>query len=619
MVYANDQWIQLPVRDLYDSQMMLASIQAAREMYNQAREDMKDFNKEYSNFMTPFAKDMQRYQDMIGNMQNVINDAYNRGIDPLRSQEGRFLIRQAMNSINPAEYSAMKANAKIGYAYLDAMQKLRQAGRFSKAQEDFDIMQSGETPFDDFATLGPGGTFNTWGRVSPIEATTLRDLAHKSYEGRTARTLTKEDFQNDPRLKNYAWDPRYEWTGYLDSDLMKVAPGASASLSADPRAAYFRDLSRQKVIASGKKPTEENIEAQWQRDIADASSWALIDPTRKADDFAKMDQQYRYNAALKNQEHINNMEEIREAGKYRNSGKKGEGDDISGGYQQVVSDRSAAQLNGFKSQAMLDYISKNANRLNEYKTIVDIQQRAASGNPITDKERAKVRAFEGKVMANFMLSKTSSGDKVVNKILSLEGGEGVGELNSILSPRTVYSHWKDDHDHVMEYMGYELEKDGWYKNRGNGGKIVTPHQIMQNILKYESGSGFRLRRSDGTAVTQNDIIKHLNAVQNEDYYWTNATPKERADRTDRIKSLGKYMVAPDENGVNRVYMQVRLGKQSGWHLWQGEHDGYWMETNLTQLPSGELSNETAPITYSSESNERKAKTNAAVSQAYSDN
>jgi hypothetical protein len=83
-----------------------------------------------------------------------------------------------------------------------------------------------------------------WNRPSPIEASTLMGLTHKSYEGRTPRTLTKEDFANDPRLRNMAFDPRYEYTGYVDSDLMKIAPGASASLAGDPRALYFRDLAR---------------------------------------------------------------------------------------------------------------------------------------------------------------------------------------------------------------------------------------------------------------------------------------------------------------------------------------------------------------------------------------
>ena len=79
---------------------------------------------------------------------------------------------------------------------------------------------------------------------------------------------------------------------------MKVAPGASASLAGDPRAAFFREQARQMVIASGKEPTAENVEAQFQRNIANANDWALVDPTRKADEFAKMATQFSYSSRL---------------------------------------------------------------------------------------------------------------------------------------------------------------------------------------------------------------------------------------------------------------------------------------------------------------------------------
>lgn len=308
MVYANDQWIQLPVRDLYDSNIMLAAINAAKDQYDTARQDYKDFRKEYGDFSSPFAKDTARYNQMINGVDDIINDLYARGIDPLRSQEGRFAIRKAINSIDPAEYNAMKTNAKLGYAYLDSMQKLRQSGKYSEAQELFDIANSNGTQFSDFSTVGANGQFNTWDRVSPIEATTLRDLTYKNYEHRTPRDLTIDDFKNDPRLAKYKMDPRYQYTGYLDSDLMKIAPGASASLVGDPRAAFFRDQARQKVAASGRPVTDEAVEAQFQRDIADANAWALVDPIKKVDEYAKMDYEQRQRMALENTRYAHDLQ-----------------------------------------------------------------------------------------------------------------------------------------------------------------------------------------------------------------------------------------------------------------------------------------------------------------------
>jgi hypothetical protein len=231
---------------------------------------------------------------MVGGVREAMNRMYEAGIDPLRSAEGRSAISSIINRINPAEFNMMRANAKTGYAYLDAIQDLRRKGKYSEAQELFDIMQTGGLGVDkegnniydfaNFSTAGRNG-WNSFMRTSPIEAATLQELTKSGYEGRTARLLSAADF-SDPRLKNYTYDPKYEWSGYLYSDLLKGAPGAILSASADPRMRFFRDLAQKKVAASGRPYTQADVEAQFQRDVADANTWALIDPTRKADEFA---------------------------------------------------------------------------------------------------------------------------------------------------------------------------------------------------------------------------------------------------------------------------------------------------------------------------------------------
>ena len=287
MTFAYDNYIQFPTRDLYDSAIMKMAIDAAKDMYDKGEDQLKQFYKDYGDFTSPFAKDMARYGEMVGGVRDMINDAYAHGVDLLRTPQGRAMISQAINKINPAELNMMRSNAKTGYAYLDAMQKLRSQGKYSEAQELFDIAFNHGTQFNDFATAKPGELgFNSWTRTSPIEATSLRDLTKSAYEGRQARLLSASDF-NDPRLAGkYTYDPKYEWSGYLYSDLMKGAPGASLAIAGDPRAQFFRDEARKRVIAAGLEPTETNIEAQFQKDIADANTWALIDPTRKADEFA---------------------------------------------------------------------------------------------------------------------------------------------------------------------------------------------------------------------------------------------------------------------------------------------------------------------------------------------
>jgi len=228
--------------------MMATAIAAAKDTYERSHKDLEKYREKYGDFMSPFAKDMELYGKMVGGVHDLVDNALANGVDLYKSPEGRALIGRAINMVDPGLFNRMRANAKAGYAYLDAMQALRKTGKYSQEQEDFDIEKSGETPFDQFSSLG--GTM--WGRTSPIERTDLGDLTRKYYEKRTPRLLSKEDF-NDPRLAGkYKYDPRYNWYGYLDSDLMKVSPGASAGLIGDPRADFFRDQAEKKVVARGE-------------------------------------------------------------------------------------------------------------------------------------------------------------------------------------------------------------------------------------------------------------------------------------------------------------------------------------------------------------------------------
>lgn len=76
---------------------------------------------------------MDRYNQIVGGVKDVVDKLYASGDDPLRTASGRAKLAAAMRSINPAEFAAMKSNAKMGYAYLDAAQKLRSQGKYSEA------------------------------------------------------------------------------------------------------------------------------------------------------------------------------------------------------------------------------------------------------------------------------------------------------------------------------------------------------------------------------------------------------------------------------------------------------------------------------------------------------
>ena len=94
MTYAYDNYVQLPVVDLYDSSIMQMAINAAKDQYDRGQKQIEDFYTKYGDFMSPFAKDMQRYGEMMGGINSILNDAYAKGIDLTKSPEGRALINR---------------------------------------------------------------------------------------------------------------------------------------------------------------------------------------------------------------------------------------------------------------------------------------------------------------------------------------------------------------------------------------------------------------------------------------------------------------------------------------------------------------------------------------------
>lgn len=487
MIYAYDQAAQMPIMNLYDSQIMGMAISAAKDMYEKGQQEIKDFRKEYGDFLSPFAKDMARYKEIIGGVRDVINTAYDNGIDLTKSPEGRMILQNAINSVDPAEMQAMRANAKMGYAYLDAVQKLRQAGKYSEAQELFDIMQSNGTRFQDFATSSDTrGQYNMWDRVSPIEATSLRDLTYKYYEHRTPRNLTAQDFKNDPMLRGVAFDPRYQYTGYLDSDLMKVAPGASASLVGDPRAEFFRDQARQKLIASGRPVTEEAIEQQFQRDIADANSWALVQPDRKADEFAKMRMAYDQQVALEGLKHAHDIE----LQALKNQGKENGG----GGKYSAVTNLMADSEGAMKNKLM-NYIDQE--KLGKLNTSVDKNTETAVSRMIEHMSKDPSKYTK------------SQKEYIVNRYIETQR-------------RKNDPNWQNKRDFEMQRAGLEgVAKEVLNIGKGSDGLLFGKHSTYFTDTPEHINDLLRSISSDGSMNTINELLKNIgNAGNNGGVYVT---------------------------------------------------------------------------------------------------
>ena len=258
MVYSNDQWIQLPTKDIYDTNMMLAAVQAAKDMYEKGVKQLEDFNKTYGDFYSPISKDMEWYnQNVTGKVRDTINDLYAQGIDPIRSAEGRAILQQLINTMPVGEINKRKQGAETADLFNKAKQDLIRKGQYSQEMED--ILAPGQDPEHwDTSTMG---VFN---RPSPYQYQTLHDFTAPLVDDTEASSLTPE------QVRSLGQTPLrgYDYTGITEDMQRKAIREGVPGLYGSPVYQYYRSIARDKLRRSGiDNPTEQQIDSQLESDM----------------------------------------------------------------------------------------------------------------------------------------------------------------------------------------------------------------------------------------------------------------------------------------------------------------------------------------------------------------
>lgn len=105
-----DEPVAVPIIDLLDSNMMSQYISAAREQYNQAVQEQKEFAKEFGELYGPNANVNKEFYDITrGAVNKGLDYLYQNGIDPVRSAEGRAYIAKIIRERPYAEIANLKA------------------------------------------------------------------------------------------------------------------------------------------------------------------------------------------------------------------------------------------------------------------------------------------------------------------------------------------------------------------------------------------------------------------------------------------------------------------------------------------------------------------------------
>lgn len=292
MIYSKDQWIQLPTKDLYDSQIMLASINAARDMYEKGLQETKEFNKLYGDFTSPIARDVDYwYDNTLKPVRDAINYMYDKGIDPTRSAEGRALIQKLINQAPVAKLNQIRQSAKIANEYVKNRGTMQANGLYDPGFEQFALRDQYGRPVDlsTWSTIDDG----TWERTAPYKYESLYDYTSPMFKDLKPHELTKAEVQSF----GIKYDPRYQYQGISKGDLERVTGERIPGVQNDTLYKYYRDRAadvvRKQYIAAGKNPaeiTQDEIDRQFVQDVIQANSARIVEPTKTADQFAVMAQ-----------------------------------------------------------------------------------------------------------------------------------------------------------------------------------------------------------------------------------------------------------------------------------------------------------------------------------------
>lgn len=282
MVYAYDRNIQMPTKDLYDTQMMAMAVSAAKDEYEKAEKRLDDLNKLYGDFYSPSDVDMQNWQTyVVSPIKDKLDELYAKGIDPTRSAEGRAILAKASRDLPYQLMNQLKQSAAVGQEYVKNANKLLAENLYDPEYEKFL-----DRDLKNWDTRSRG----VWGYSSPSAAPTLQDFIEPYYNKRQARPLTQEEVV----AEGVQYDPLYNYTGYLDKDLLEDAEANLPAILNTPFGQYQRELARKQVAKLLEKDPEDVDDAeadrQLVRNVAGAAyKWKLA-PDRELDELRGYEQ-----------------------------------------------------------------------------------------------------------------------------------------------------------------------------------------------------------------------------------------------------------------------------------------------------------------------------------------
>ena len=275
MIYGQDEPVATPTIDLYDTNMMQMYVNAAREQYKAAQEEQKEFLKTYGDFYSPFAKDNDFwYNNTMGPVQNLFNEAAARGIDLARSPEGRAMLARALRDIPYAKLATIRRNAAAGEEYLKNRAALQKVGKYNDDYEKYILNQQGLPAFEDWDS----STMGAWTRTSPEEYKDLHDSTYQWVDN------------NKKRYLRMTPDGRYQIWGVTDDDIRSSLTPHLSGFVGNNLGAYHLANAKREVLAENPNLSDAEANALAMKRLQDNIVQANREYTyeeREVDPYAK--------------------------------------------------------------------------------------------------------------------------------------------------------------------------------------------------------------------------------------------------------------------------------------------------------------------------------------------
>ena len=161
-------------------------VNAMHEDYLRGLNDIKEFKKEYNNFITPILADQEWYNNnVIGKVRNFINDAYANGIDLTRSAEGRAAISQLINSIDVGSVNKLRSSAENAREFLKERSRLEAQGLYNPLLAKYEGFDP--NTYNTLDGLDAEGNIiagrGIWDKMSPTRITDMATFGNPYFEG----------------------------------------------------------------------------------------------------------------------------------------------------------------------------------------------------------------------------------------------------------------------------------------------------------------------------------------------------------------------------------------------------------------------------------------------------